>query len=83
MLKQKYDCKFSQQLKEEFLKYEIRKITIHYTKNYANKKQLRNKYRKSTEKNLEKSLSKYKGNKRRITCSLRAFFRKHTTLKQI
>ena len=48
MLKQKYDCKFSQQLKEEFLKYEIREITIHYTKGYANKKQLRNKYRKST-----------------------------------
>ena len=31
----KNDCNFSRQLKWEFLKYEIRKFTIHYTKGLA------------------------------------------------
>ena len=31
----KYDCHISRQVKWEFLKYEIRKFTIHYTKGLA------------------------------------------------
>ena len=34
----KIDCGFNQQLKWEFLKYEIRKFTIHYTKGLAKEK---------------------------------------------
>ena len=47
----KNDCNFSRQLKWEFLKYEIRKFTIHYTKGLA-------KERKQKILNLESELKK-------------------------
>ena len=47
----KNDCDFSEQLKWEFLKYEIRKFTIHYTKDLA-------KERKQKLSNLESELKK-------------------------
>ena len=47
----KNDCDFSRQLKWEFLKYEIRKFTIHYTKGIA-------KERKQKILNLESELKK-------------------------
>ena len=34
----KNDCVCTRQLKREFLKYEIRKFTIHYTKGFAKEK---------------------------------------------
>ena len=47
----KNDCNFSRQLKWEFLKYEIRKFTIHYSKGLA-------KERKQKILNLERELKK-------------------------
>ena len=49
----KNDCNFSRQLKWKFLKYEIRKFTIHYTKGLA-------KERKQNILNLDSELKKRK-----------------------
>ena len=52
----KNDCNFSRQLKWEFLKYEIRKFTIHYTKGLAKEGKQKNLNLESELKKLEISL---------------------------
>ena len=52
----KNDCAFSQQLKWEFLKYEIRKFTVHYTKSLAKERKQKVSNLESELKNLEISL---------------------------
>ena len=52
----KNDCDFSRQLKWEFLKYEIRKFAIHYTKGLAKERKQKNSNLASELKKLEISL---------------------------
>ena len=52
----KNDCNFSRQLKWEFLKYEIRKFTIHYTKGLVKERQQKILNLESELKKLEISL---------------------------
>ena len=55
----KNDCDFSRQLKWEFLKYEIRKFTIYYTKGLAKARKQKITNLESEWKKLENGLVKY------------------------
>ena len=60
----KNDCDFSRQLKWEFLKYEIHKFTIHYTKGLAKERKQKISNLESELKKLEISLDDAKYNSR-------------------